>query len=91
LGDSAKAKYLLKNFVFKIIPMLNPDGVIVGNYRCNLNGYDLNRHWNFREPIRKAVPEIEAAVNMIENVLKTRKIAFFCDIHGHKYDISNES
>lgn len=33
---------------FQIIPMLNPDGVIVGNYRCSLAGLDLNRE--YREP-----------------------------------------
>jgi murein tripeptide amidase MpaA len=25
--------------------MVNPDGVILGNSRCNINGYDLNRQW----------------------------------------------
>lgn len=25
--------------------MVNPDGVIIGNSRCNMNGYDLNRCW----------------------------------------------
>ncbi len=25
--------------------MLNPDGVINGNYRCSLAGCDLNRRW----------------------------------------------
>lgn len=25
--------------------MVNPDGVILGNSRCNLAGYDLNRCW----------------------------------------------
>lgn len=25
--------------------MANPDGVVVGNYRTNLFGYDLNRKW----------------------------------------------
>lgn len=37
------AKLLRDRFVFKIVPMLNPDGVVVGNYRCSLSGADLNR------------------------------------------------
>ena len=40
-----EAKRLRENFVFKVIPMLNPDGVINGNYRCGLAGCDLNRRW----------------------------------------------
>jgi len=43
VSEEEGAKYLRDNFVFKIIPMLNPDGVIVGNYRCSLSGLDLNR------------------------------------------------
>lgn len=27
--------------------MVNPDGVIHGNYRADLNGLDLNRNWLF--------------------------------------------
>jgi len=26
--------------------MLNPDGVVCGNYRCSLSGKDLNRRWS---------------------------------------------
>lgn len=43
VSDDAKAQFLRDAYVFKIIPMLNPDGVIVGNYRCSLIGQDLNR------------------------------------------------
>ncbi len=32
-------------FIIKIIPMMNPDGVINGNYRSSLSGFDLNRQW----------------------------------------------
>jgi len=34
---------LLQNYVFKLIPCLNPDGNVCGNYRSSLAGVDLNR------------------------------------------------
>ena len=43
-SDSALA--LRQNFIFRIVPMLNPDGVVFGNYRCSQLGCDLNRKWN---------------------------------------------
>lgn len=43
LGNTMEARLLRENFLFKIIPMLNIDGVINGNYRCNLAEADLNR------------------------------------------------
>lgn len=33
--------------VFKIIPMVNVDGVVVGNFRTNIKGSDVNREYNF--------------------------------------------
>lgn len=44
-GDSKEAKLLRSNYIFKIVPVLNPDGVAYGNYRCSLLGVDLNRRW----------------------------------------------
>lgn len=44
LLDNHQHSIALRNlFVFKIIPMLNPDGVVCGNYRTSLAGVDLNR------------------------------------------------
>lgn len=37
---------MLKNFHFYFVPMLNPDGVVAGNYRTSLFGKDLNRTFN---------------------------------------------
>jgi hypothetical protein len=37
-GDTSGALILRHNFIFKIVPMLNPDGVINGNTRVNLAG-----------------------------------------------------
>ena len=45
LSDAASS--LRKKFLFRIVPMLNPDGVISGNARCSLSGKDLNRQWLF--------------------------------------------
>lgn len=36
---------LLKTYEVILLPMLNPDGVIYGNFRTNLGGFDLNRQW----------------------------------------------
>jgi murein tripeptide amidase MpaA len=43
LGNSNEAKKLRDNIVFKIIPMINVDGVVLGNYRTGFEGRDLNR------------------------------------------------
>jgi murein tripeptide amidase MpaA len=55
-GPSLNAKILRDNFVFKIVPMLNIDGVVNGSSRCNLAGVDLNRCWI--EPNKKIHPTI---------------------------------
>ena len=44
-GSSTEAIDLRKRIVFKIVPMINPDGVIAGNYRGSLSGNDLNRQY----------------------------------------------
>ena len=44
-GRSAEADALRRHCLFLIVPMLNPDGVICGNYRCSLAAVDLNRRW----------------------------------------------
>ena len=56
LSNHPVAKTLRENFVFKIVPMLNIDGVIIGNYRCNLSGADLNRQ--YVDPSKKNHPTI---------------------------------
>lgn len=56
LGSDEVASNLRKNFIFKIIPMLNPDGVINGSHRCSLAGVDMNRQW--KNPCRILSPTI---------------------------------
>jgi len=80
-GTSVESKILRENFIFKIVPMLNPDGVINGNYRCSLAGCDLNRKWH--NPHIKTHPTIFHTKKMIEAFMKEREISMFCDFHGH--------
>ena len=34
----------------QVVPMVNPEGVVMGNYRCGLSGVDLNRRWRRPDP-----------------------------------------
>jgi len=72
---------LRNRFVFKIIPMLNPDGVIIGNYRCSLSGMDLNRQYITPSPWMH--PEIFAVKQMVRKTLESREMFLYCDFHGH--------
>ena len=61
--------------------MLNPDGVIVGNYRCGLAGKDLNR--NYRHPPKGMFPTVWHFRDLIEDLRKQYKILAYFDLHGH--------
>ena len=50
ISESDYSQYLRENFLFKIVPMINPDGVVHGNYRFSASGYDLNRKWKNCKP-----------------------------------------
>lgn len=66
LGSHPIAAILRENFVFKIIPMMNPDGVFLGNNRCNLIGQDLNRCWNIATEFSH--PTIVAAKKLLREL-----------------------
>ncbi|XP_078584263.1 uncharacterized protein LOC144866622 isoform X3 [Branchiostoma floridae x Branchiostoma japonicum] len=80
-GESETAKELRENFIFKIVPMLNPDGVIVGNYRCSLAARDLNR--NYRNPRKDIFPTVYYIKEMTEAFKRDHEIIVYCDLHGH--------
>jgi hypothetical protein len=79
--DSEEARLLRENFVFKIVPMLNPDGVINGNYRTSLAGCDLNRRW--KTPNKTIHPEIWCTKKLVKDLHAERSLVLFCDLHGH--------
>ncbi|XP_031336827.1 cytosolic carboxypeptidase 3-like isoform X2 [Photinus pyralis] len=81
--ENEHAKRARELFIFKIIPMLNPDGVILGNTRSGLNGHDLNRCW--LRPHRYKCPEIYFTKKLMEYAKRVLRqpVSFYLDIHGH--------
>jgi murein tripeptide amidase MpaA len=55
-GSSKEAVVMRRYIIFKIVPMLNPDGVVLGNYRTGLSGKDFNRE--YRNPDKFLFPEV---------------------------------
>ncbi|XP_030845619.1 uncharacterized protein LOC582973 isoform X1 [Strongylocentrotus purpuratus] len=80
-SEMPDAKLLRDLFVFKIVPMLNPDGVIVGNYRCSLAGRDLNR--NYKTILKDSFPSVTHTKAMVKKLMEEREVVVYCDLHGH--------
>lgn len=66
------------NLEFRIVPMLNPDGVVLGNYRTGILGEDLNRQFGGR--LRG---ETRILSKMMKILTETGQVLLFLDLHGH--------
>jgi len=82
IHNSEKYDYLLTNYIVKLVPMVNPDGVTIGNSRCSLVGIDLNRRWAEPNPV------IHSEIYFLKQQMLERSntgpgISIFFDLHGH--------
>ncbi|EDO63226.2 cytosolic carboxypeptidase 6 isoform X2 [Anopheles arabiensis] len=77
------SKALREHVVFKIVPMLNPDGVFLGNNRCNVIGHDLNRSWNRLSQYTH--PTLSAVMKMLKEYDNSScyQVDFVIDLHAH--------
>ncbi|XP_025929006.1 cytosolic carboxypeptidase 4 [Apteryx rowi] len=76
------ADLLRRCFIFKIVPMLNPDGVINGNHRCSLSGDDLNRQWlTPSSQLHPTIYHTKGLLYYLRSIGRTPLV--FCDYHGH--------
>ncbi|XP_046683364.1 cytosolic carboxypeptidase 6-like [Homalodisca vitripennis] len=83
ISNHPMALALRDHVIFKIFPMMNPDGVFLGNYRSTLMGADLNRVWS--QISRWIHPTLHAAFTFISNLDqdKNMELDFVMDIHSH--------
>ncbi|XP_028658239.1 cytosolic carboxypeptidase 1 isoform X1 [Erpetoichthys calabaricus] len=82
MSNNSVAQSLREAYIFKIVPMLNPDGVINGNHRCSLSGEDLNRQW--QNPNPDLHPIIYHTKSLLQYLVAIRRTPLvFCDYHGH--------
>jgi len=80
-GYEEQARILLDKFVFKIVPLLNPDGVERGYWRNDTQGLNLNRMYLEPDPVRH--PTIYAAKAAILHEHTKQRLHVYVDLHGH--------
>eukprot|EP00051_Salpingoeca_urceolata_P024178 m.422310 g.422310 ORF g.422310 m.422310 type:complete len:516 (+) comp20198_c4_seq18:1066-2613(+) len=68
-------------YVFKLVPMLNPDGCKRGHYRSDSRGANLNRVYD--KPDRELHPTIFATKSILLHHYFAGQLKFFVDLHGH--------
>jgi len=83
MSDRKEAKLLRLYYTFVLVPCLNPDGVVCGNYRNSVAGFDLNRQWI--SPEESFHSEIYWTKQMFKRITENerRSIWIYCDLHGH--------
>ncbi|MDR9419783.1 M14 family metallopeptidase [Gracilimonas sp.] len=78
-SGSELAKEFRQTFVIKAFPMLNPDGVDLGQWRHNAGGVDLNRDWNnFNQPETQTVRDALFPIKENDN----RHMFYGIDFHS---------
>ena len=82
LSTDKRSSFLRKNFVFKIVPVLNPDGVFRGHYRVDQNGINLNRCYT--NPSSVDHPSVFAVKSYFEYLYNLpESICMYMDFHAH--------
>ncbi len=69
LSGKPEAERALGSLIFDIVPMANPDGVYLGNYRTNSRSVNLENQW--RAPYNSTQNEIVALRTQIEAFMGT--------------------
>jgi len=75
-----QTEILLNHYIFKMIPMLNPDGVARGYWRLDTLGLNLNSY--YKDPSRDVHPTIWATKDAVTQEHKCGKLKMYVDFHA---------
>ena len=67
--------------MFKLIPLLNPDGVYRGHFRMDQFGNNLNRYYTEPDPTQQ--PSIFAAKTLLDMYASQNRLSMYLDLHSH--------
>ena len=81
MSKSESASILLENFQFKIIPLINPDGVSRGYYRLDTHNHNLNRF--YLNPCPHEQPTVYQAKKAVVQQNNYKNLVLYIDLHGH--------
>ena len=79
-GDP-RAIALRQRFVFKLVPMLNPDGVYRGHFRADSRGVDLNR--SYATATAEEQPSTYAVMALVRQLHERGALWAYIDCHAH--------
>lgn len=86
LSTDTEAARIRSQFTLQVLPMLNPDGVVLGKTRFNAAGVDLNRHWHPTDPLsgdRGRAPEIALVKSLLADWSTNHRLDLWINIHNN--------
>lgn len=83
LSSEMDARAVRAGAILHIVPMMNPDGVVIGNYRNNSAGVNLNRVWDGSANLTTS-PEVRLVQDKLAQTVSAGDggYKFFLDIHS---------
>ncbi|GJM64297.1 M14-type cytosolic carboxypeptidase [Persicobacter diffluens] len=94
ISDDARAAQIRKKFIFKVIPMMNPDGVFFGTTRYNMSMRDMNASWgedHSQKVMDNELKEVQALQKYSQDIYSHGHIDMLLDVHSHSQQVQKHT